>query len=60
MTQSTEVREQIRHVLEEMSPVEPQMIDRVVDRIMDVVDPFRQTAIEELERFRPTFDELAK
>jgi len=60
MTQAAEVREKIRHVLEEVSQAEPQVIDQALDRIMDVVDPFRQAAIEELERFRPTFIELAK
>ena len=60
MTQAAEVREKIRHVLEEVSQADPQIIDQALDRIMDVVDPFRQTAIEELERFRSTFTELAK
>ena len=60
MNETAEVRDKIRQVLEDLVPAEPQTVDRALDRIMEVIEPFRLIAREELERFRPTFAELAK
>ena len=54
MNETAEIRSQIRRVLEEMIPEKPQRVDGALDRIMEIVNPFRQVAQEEMERFRDT------
>ena len=49
MSESTEIREKIRRVLED-ELLQPQTVDRALDRIMELVDPFEKLACEELER----------
>ena len=60
MGETQEVRQKIRQILEDVVPAEPQSVERALDRIMEVIDPFERAAREELERFRSTFAELAK
>jgi hypothetical protein len=60
MAPTAEVRERIREVIQDVARSEPEIIDLAVERIMDVVDPFRKAAFEEMDRFRATFTELAE
>ena len=60
MAPSVELRQKIRQVLEDVARVEPEVVDLAVERIMNAVDPFRKAALEEVDRFRATFIELAK
>ena len=57
---ASELSEKIRRALEAELPADKQKVDRAVEPILDIVDPFQEAAREELERFRSTFAELAK
>jgi hypothetical protein len=60
MADHSQLREKIREVLEQEIPSDPEKIERAVNRILELVDPFERAVREELERFRSTFAELAK
>ena len=60
MPEQTELAERIRIVLELEMPGDAQKIQRTVNRILQILDPFERAAQEELERFRSTFADLAK
>ena len=60
MAELTELEARIREVLQDAMPGDPQKIDQTVNRILELVNPFEKAALEELERYRSTFAELAK
>lgn len=60
MNEPADVKEKIRQVLEDVVASESHSIEQALDRIMEAIDPFRQIAQEELERYRSSFAELAK
>ena len=60
MGDRTRINEEIRLVLEDVLPNQPQSVDRALTRIMEIIDPVEKIAREELERYRETFAELAK
>jgi hypothetical protein len=60
MPETAELRQTIRHVLEDLLPERPEAVEQALGRIMEAVEPFQRIAREELERFREIFAELAK
>jgi N-formylglutamate amidohydrolase len=60
MTETNELAKRIRKVLEDEMPEDKPKLDRTLERILEIVDPFQEAAREELDRFRSTFAELAK
>lgn len=60
MAPAAELREKIREVIQDIARAEPEKVESAVERIMNVIDPFRQAALEEMDRYRATFVELSK
>ena len=60
MAELTELEARIRKVLQDEMPGDAQKIERTVNKILQVVNPFEKAAQEELERYRSTFADLAK
>lgn len=59
MSESGVLREQIRTILQEVIPKDPAMLERTLNQIMQLVDPFQQLAREEMDRYHATFAKLA-